>query len=155
MIIEAADQTTNTLLSRADFLKEFLEKHPDIPSPTVTLWGHSYEIDLTWHLQISHQNFLEDQREAAQKITRALGGFWKKDSYGNTFRMKRKEKFERGGDVLTVNFSIVAEREAVCERRVVGYEDVVIPASEERVESREIVEWDCGPVLGDPIGEEL
>lgn len=143
-MITAADQTTNTLLSRADFLKDFLENHLDIPSPTVTLWNHSFNIDLTWHLQISHRDFLADQREAAQKITKSLGGVWKKDSYGNTFSMKREEKFERDGDVLRVNFTIIAEREAVCERRVVGYEEVVIPASEERVESREIVEWDCG-----------
>lgn len=155
MIIEAADQTTNTLLSRADFLKEFLEQHPDIPSPTVTIWNHSFNIDLTWHLQISHQDFLADQREAAQKVTKSLGGFWKKDQYGNTFSMKRTEKFERNGDMMTVNFSIIAERAAVCERRVVGHEEVVIPASEERVESREIVEWDCGPVLGDLLEEEL
>lgn len=155
MMIAAADQTTNTLLSRADFLKEFLEQHPDIPSPTVTIWSHSYGIDLTWHFQISHQDFLADQRDAAQKTARALGGFWEKDSYGEMFHMKRVEKFERDGDMLTVNFRIIAEREAVCERRVVGYEEVVIPASEERVESREIVEWDCGPVLGDHLEEEL
>jgi len=77
-------------------------------------------------------------------IVRALGGTWSKEYSDGELTMSQT----REGLDLTV----MVRREAVCERVVIGYEPVTIPAMEampatpampERVETREIVEWRC------------
>ena len=75
-------------------------------------------------------------------IRRAVGGKWdKREAQGVSWP---EMVFEREG------YSITVKREAVCTRRVVGTETVTLPAVEaqpERTVEREIVEWDCEPVL--------
>ena len=49
-----------------------------------------------------------------------------------------------------LKLTIAVKRDAVCTRRVVGTETVTLPAVEaqaERTEEREVIEWDCEPLL--------
>lgn len=79
---------------------------------------------------------------------RAYGGFWKKETAGDEFQLRRQ--YASGLDLL-----IFTARENVCTRIVVGTK--VVPASTlpardevhlpERVE--EIVEWHCPPSLSE------
>lgn len=75
----------------------------------------------------------------------AIPGGWDKRVYdhetGGNFELRRK--------FGPVKFSVIAPRDDVCERRVVGVETVEIPdpAAPKVTVEREIVEWDCKPVL--------
>lgn len=55
-----------------------------------------------------------------------------------------------------VKISLNAPRETVCTKRVVGTETVTVPAVEakpEHTEERDIVEWDCVPLLAPRTAE--
>ncbi len=121
---------------------DLIESMPSIPAPCV--WAYSSgTVAVQW--QLMHNADTKDgQRLAAQQIIRAVGGKWDKKPSGDSFNFEREY---RG-----LGLEILADREQVCDRRVVGTEDVTIPAVEarpERVEVREIVEWDCSPVLAE------
>jgi hypothetical protein len=88
----------------------------------------------------------DNQRDAAQRILRAIGGKWAKNPWDDRFDFKQPNY--RPG----VNLAVYTHRDQVCERRVVGTEEVTVPAVEaqpERTETREVVEWDCSPVLSE------
>lgn len=76
-------------------------------------------------------------------IRRVVGGKW--DKRENTCLSGDPEMvFETDGHMVTV------KREAVCIRRVLGTETVTVPAvkaAPERTEEREVVAWDCEPIL--------
>lgn len=136
---------TSTLAERVKWLSEFIERHPDLPAPNVEIWDHCDHLDLGWH---THSLTNSEQVEKARSVMRGIGGKWEKVPNGTDLYFKRKLIF----DGIKVDFTIFATREAVCERRVVGTEEVTIPAVKaqpERVEVREIVEWDCAPVMAD------
>lgn len=85
-------------------------------------------------------------RVEAAKWRRALGGEWKKRDQNDTIVIEQRHVKALPGNP---DVSIFLDKSA-CTRRVVGVEEVVIPAVEaqpERTEKREIVEWDCEPVL--------
>lgn len=109
---------------------DLMEAHPEVPAPGVLPSG-----ELRWW-------FYEWQADAAVKhiadIRRAVGGTWTKREAGS------KMYFERDG------YTISVDREVVCTRRVVGTKTVTLPAVEaqpERTVERDIVEWDCQPLL--------
>lgn len=127
---------TITTAARLRAAAALIEQHPDIPAPMVTAYT-SGAVELDWFV-----NHGDDQRVTMQAIRRALGGAWDKTTSAAYFNLTT----ERDG----LQLSILADREEVCTRRVVGTEVVTVPAVEaqpERTEVREVVEWDCEPVL--------
>lgn len=90
-----------------------------------------------------------DQKAIAAEVVREIGGKWDKGKYqgGDLFDFTR----DYGGGVIA---SVVVDRPQVCTRRVVGTETVTLPAIDakpERTEDREIVEWDCSPLLAEAV----
>lgn len=131
-----------------------------IGTPTVNERdGHFYVID-GQHRVEALRRWLGDDCEGQQIQC------W---SYVGLTEEEEAEKFLKLNDTLTVNamakfkvgagenliferdgYSITIAREKVCIRRVVGTETVEHPAVEAReawTEEREVVEWDCEPVL--------
>lgn len=114
---------------------DLIEQHPDLAKPAVSDDGH-----LMWWLYSF--DCPEGVPAMVAAIRRAVGGKWdKREAQGLS---EPEMVFEREGYVITV------KRDAVCTRKVVGTETVTLPAVEalpERTVEREIVEWDCEPVL--------
>lgn len=121
---------------------DILDAHPSLPVPTVFAYSTN-GVDVMWQILRDDES---TQRGTLNRIRRALGGEWVKDGLGETFTLEQKH-----GDLT---LQIMAKRDVVCERRVTGIETVTLPAVEaqpERTETREIVEWDCAPILDAPI----
>jgi hypothetical protein len=142
---ETATSTT-TAPSQADLLQiatDLIRAHSDLlPRPCVFAYS-SGKVKVTWQLMHSDDT-RDDQKAAAQQIIRAVGGEWRKKPWDDRF------DFER--EFCGIKVEIYASREQVCTRRVVGTETVTVPAVEaqpERTEVRELVEWDCTPVLAE------
>ena len=105
-------------------IADFYEQHQDFPLQYLP----SIEV------------FPDDTREEVVRIARVLGGYVTKKADGHLLVLVK----DFGGVSLRVLFA----RSAVCESRVVGVrhvEERVVPAHDV-----EEVEWDCGPILGDP-----
>lgn len=115
---------------------DLIEAHPEVPAPGVTSEGQ-----LMWWLY--GWECPDGVPAMVAAIRRAVGGKWTKsqqESYGGDAEMV----YNREGYRITV------KREAVCVRRVVGTETVTLPAVEakpERTVEREVIEWDCAPVI--------
>ncbi len=112
-------------------MADWYEAHPNIPTPK----------------DFSVYEFKSENKAAAQKVARALGTFDKK--LDDTF-LKLQRDF--GG----ISLRFVFYRKLVCQRRVVGTKTVTerVPDPEaapppmvEVTKEREIVEWDCPPLL--------
>ena len=93
----------------------------------------------------------ENPRVEAAKWRRALGGQWEKGDLGShgldTITLSQDEVATLPGQP---DVTIFLDKDA-CVARVVGVEEVVVPAVEaqpERVELRDVIEWDCEPVTG-------
>lgn len=117
---------------------DFIEAHPDLVLPFVCSDG-----TIAWTLYSFECPDGVPAMIAA--IRRAVGGKWDKRE-GRGIIGADQMVFEREGYRITV------KREAVCVRRVVGSEKVTLPAVEarpERTVEREVVEWDCEPILAD------
>lgn len=114
---------------------DLIEAHPGFVPPSVLNDG-----DLRWWLY--SYECPEGVPAMVAAIRRAVGGKWNK---AETPGIGEPEMtFSREGYAITV------KREAVCVRRVVGTETVTLPAVEaapERTVDREVVEWDCEPIL--------
>jgi hypothetical protein len=124
---------------------DFIDAHPDLPPPFVSVYDHRPDkADLRWYLNINDKGDEAIQRALAVAIVRGVGGKWDKDFSDNEARFEQT----RAG----MNMLVTVQREAVCERRVVGTESVTLPAvaaQPERTVERELVEWDCSPVLAE------
>lgn len=106
-------------------IADWYEAHPEIALPTPATLG----------------NYMLNTKEEAAQVSRALGTCEK--TYTDTMFY-----ISRQFDAVRLEF--VFFRNAVCVPRVVGTEDVperVIPAH-----TRDIVEWDCSPILGEADG---
>ena len=119
---------------------------PDLPPPfTVDLYYGKPQV--TW-------NFYGDdyQRTLVQQVIRLLGGSWDKRYSSENFWATRETEI--------AELRIVCEREQVCTRKVVGTETVtrLVPADDapmvEVTEEREIIEWDCSPLLSERVSIE-
>lgn len=90
-----------------------------------------------------------DTREDLAAAARAFPCAWAKSTSGDG-----DQWLDLNGQLAGLHVQLYADREAVCTRRVVGVEDreveeVVTPAVTRKVTKPvEIVEWDCGPILG-------
>jgi hypothetical protein len=95
--------------------------------------------------EVSIHDYTSDAPETIGRWRRALGGVWDKRDIGDVITLRQKVASLPGSPTV-----ILFIGKDACVRRVVGTETVTIPAVEaqpERVEEREIVEWDCEPVL--------
>lgn len=94
---------------------------------------------------ITLHHYGDEAKTEASKWRRALGGTWAKKDGGDTINLE----LAPGDSPVGIRVMQFLSKDA-CVRTVIGTETVVIPAVEaqpERVVEREIVEWDCGPVL--------
>lgn len=115
---------------------DLLDQHPDLPEVYVAAFGYSGRVEINW------QSHTTDKADAALVVA-TIDGAWSRTSLGDELVQWKQH---RDGVSLIVTIS----RELVCERRVVGTETVTIPAVEaqpERTETRDVVEWDCKPLL--------
>lgn len=124
---------------------DLIDAHPDLPPPFTSVYSHTaHEADVKWYLHINSFGDEARQREAARSIVRDIGGKWDKGFNDDDAQFTQT----RDG----MHMLVVVKREAVCERRVIGIETLTLPAVEatpERTVDREVVEWDCSPVLAD------
>ena len=127
-----SDQTPGSVLRAVAGL---LDANPDLPPPVVVTASSS----VYWHLYSWEH---EDIQAVAGLIRRRLGGRWKKTYDRDELVLRREQE--------GLKLTIAVKRDAVCTRRVVGTETVTLPAVEaqaERTEEREVIEWDCEPLL--------
>jgi hypothetical protein len=116
---------------------DLLVAHPELPPPVVAEYGVTWWV-YSWEVK--------DVAAVAASIRRAVGGKWDKSVDDDENRLTLTTT--KGG----IRFKIITQRAAVCTRRVVGTETVTVPAVEaapERTVEREVVEWDCDPILAD------
>lgn len=130
-------------------LAEFIDEHSDLFG---THYGINHiAINGAGDLGIHSPTFWGDVDGAEEKanmraIIRALGGTFDKEFSGSNLYLRRK------GFLGFFNVVIYANREGVCERKVVGTKTVeharvaAVPAFTETVEE---VEWECGTLLGE------
>jgi hypothetical protein len=105
-------------------LADWLEAHPEIPLPT-------------YHIN----NYNLDTKEQAAELVRAFGSCKKKYSDDMFYVSKQF-------GVLNYEFSFY--RSGVCTPRVVGVETIpamFVEAHTIPARTKEIVEWDCEPIL--------
>jgi len=123
-------------LFRAYF--DWLEAHPETRIPSFIC---------------SHQSV---EAEELADTARAFGGKWIKGTNGHDFELTRKW----GTEGTTIEHTLYAPREKVCERVVVGTEERVIEGPDpeavaalpkiKRVETVELTEWRCPESLLSP-----
>lgn len=115
---------------------DLLEAHPDLLPPFI--YKNGTIAWLLWPFECP-----DGVPAMVASIRRIVGGKWD----------KRESKSVTGIDELVFardGYEITVRRENVCTRRVVGTVTETVPAVEaqpERTVEREVVEWDCAPVL--------
>lgn len=132
-----------TLLRKAADIVETLPA--DLPQPDVQVRPWADDIQISWHLA-NDEKTREHQRAVANTIRRAIGGEWTKGGSGSAFWLSRKTD--------DLDLTIFCNREQVCRRVVTGTEEVTLPAVEarpERTEVREVVEWQCDPIVPEQV----
>lgn len=125
---EAATNTRSALIQGLRDLADALEQHPGIPEPA----------------PVSVNIFLDDDATVQMAaIRRAIGGTWEKEATDRFFWIRKR--------FGPVSLEVNAYREQVCTRVVVGTETVEVPdpAAPKVTVEREIVRWDCSPLLDD------
>lgn len=135
--------------STADFLarhREYLDRLvADDRIAWVSMSPGSLSIDLAEE---------KNERETMREIRSALrAGRWDKDAYQNSFALVSHRT-----DDEPVSIRINGHRDQVCTAKVVGQETKTIAAVEakpERTEVVDVIEWECGTLLGDDEVEEV
>lgn len=112
-----------TLAQRLRAVADLLDRHPSLPVPVVFAYT-SGSTDVTW--QLMNGDTSERQRELMQSIRRTIGGQWDKVGLGDSFILRQLHPLFR--------LEVMAERDQVCERVVIGTETVTVPAVEARAE---------------------
>ena len=120
-------------------LAAILDAHPELPLPSFGQGASNPALAYVDDWQQDAKQVLAAWARAAGHAEKAVDGDWYKlDLTLAGFRLQ-----------------VYSSRDAVCERVVTGTETVTIPAQPavdaqpERVETREIVEWRCSPLLAD------
>jgi hypothetical protein len=125
---EAANNTRSALIQGLRDLADALEQHPGIPEPA----------------PVGVNIFLNDNATLQMAaIRRAIGGTWEKQATDQFFWIRKR--------FGPVSLEVNAYRDQVCTRVVVGTETVEVPdpAAPKVTVEREIVRWDCSPLLDD------
>lgn len=140
----ALDEVIDGYTAIRDFLADHITLPDATPSnyaPEVQMWLHRYTAEGDTQDERDEWVRAEFARCARILMSGAPVGSVKKDS--NEFSQSITRRFGK------VELTLYASREAVCERKVVGVEKVQVPdpdAPTIEVE-REIVEWECAPIL--------
>lgn len=129
------------LADRLRAAADWLERHPEFNAYSVVARGASTRI----------VNYSVNDADGLAAKARVVGGRWDKDQDERFFRL-RQEVAEG------VTVEIVAYREDVCERIVVGQREVEVTGPDPelvaalpkvtRTKVIEDVEWRCAPLLG-------
>jgi hypothetical protein len=130
-------------------LAELVEQHPEIPSPGFELRGYGEGS------RIKFSHYGPDAEEQIAKLVKILGvPFTKNDPTESHYN---ESYYVLEGTWAGVKVEIVTHRSMVCERVVVLTEDVEeeVPDPElvkalptvKQHHTREIVEWQCNPVI--------
>jgi hypothetical protein len=129
-------------------LADLLEQNPELPLPYEGGAGGGQP--LTWHFLRSDEAKARADMAAAAQVLR-----------GRMDKHADEDYFRLTGNLRGVHFQLVAFRNAVCERVVVGTEPVtrmvpdpaVVVPLVEVVEQVEQVEWRCGSVLDGAVSD--
>lgn len=135
--------TREEVIAGCRALADLLEEHPTMPSPTFL--GFDLYVGRDWQ---AGDDAPDTRRDRVAETLRALPGTFTRHEREDGYMVWQGTL---GGILVTLR----TEREAVCERVVLGVEtvevdaspEVVIPARPGRTEEREVVEWRCAPVL--------
>lgn len=93
-----------------------------------------------------YEDYGDDGNSAVENMAakrRAIGGQWQKETTNYEFALTQSVS-----DNLTIKLSV--SRDAACTPRVVGQETVEVSDYSncpKKMETRDIVEWDCNPIL--------
>ena len=124
-------------------LATVLEQHPEVPLP---FYGEEYS-----PLLVGFFGAPDEARERMAAAVRALPCAFTKNPTDDWLNLN--------GQLSGLHIRLYAARDAVCTRRVTGteereVEEEVTPAVTRTVTKQvEVVEWDCGPVLGSALNE--
>lgn len=135
--------TTARMAASLRAAADLLAAQPHLQQPYVTSSSDG-TVSINWYLNGRDL----DERATAAEVIKSIDGTWAR---GEGYDASLATWTQHRGDV---ELFVQVSREQVCTRRVVGTETVVVPAVEaqpERTEVRELVEWDCRPVLGDRV----
>lgn len=132
-----------------------LEEHPEIPLP--------YQGRLT---ELTFNDFLNapDPRAAMAEVARLLPCEWRKRFWGGDGSEPGSSYFSLMGEIAGLKVELTGYRDAVCKRVVTGTREVTETVRDpaklaevpevEVTRTEDIVEWDCGTLLGPrAIGE--
>jgi hypothetical protein len=121
-------------------LADLLEQHDELPVP--------YDVTAQW---ICASRSKEEQRAIAQTFTRVMPGTIRKGV--------RDDAFDLDGEIGPVNFGLIVQRDAVCQRVVTDVTEVTreVPDPDALAavpmvtvtETVEQVEWICSPILAE------
>jgi hypothetical protein len=145
------DRTAFTQGLRA--VADLIDAHPDLPQPYINAYSQGGVVEAHWYLHIWADD-LTEQKATAAAIVSTIGGHWDKNerTYDDGL------EFTQTRDGLSLE--VVVNRAAVCERVVVGTHEVTVPATPkiparpatgERVETVEDVQWVCSSLLAEPV----
>jgi hypothetical protein len=87
-----------------------------------------------------------DQKAILRKVVRTLGGTFEKGFNGSTMYLTQEGLFG------FFNLTIFADRDGVCERKLVGTREVEVPAmkaAKARVDTVPVYEWECKSIFAD------
>jgi hypothetical protein len=136
---------TRTFAERLTDLADLLADHPEIGDP-VEIQPHAIRFQFLSGYALS----VEAVKERMAEVRRAFPiGRWVKNDPGSGGDYNRNY-FELTGRWNGFTVELIAYRNDVCQRVVVGTEKVVeqVPTGfEEQTVEKEIVEWRCAPVL--------
>lgn len=124
-------------------VRQFLTEHPALP-PVLSIFGDSVHLHLFPHDLPDDADIRgEFARHARTVMAGAPIGSVVKETTDSFMQISRK--FGR------VELVLQAAREVVCEKRVIGVEKVQVPDPDAPLVEveREIVAWDCTPILAD------
>lgn len=121
---------TTTISEDLRALADHLDRNPELAEA------------VTHHFQYQELPVYIDEGDTFTLLAHQLGGDRTKEVDDTFYRVIRAF-----GDV---KLKLFTSREAVCTRRVVGIETVEVPDPDapKVTVTRDIVEWDCEPVLG-------
>jgi len=122
-----------TLVTNLRAAADFVEAHPDLPTPTFVF------NELSWGC---YNN--DDSASGMAAIVRAIGGRWDKNVDDEYYRLRRTYG--------ALKLQVWAYRQEVCERVVTGTREVTTDkptAFEQVTETVEDFEWVCKPILAE------
>lgn len=133
-------------------LADFIDEHPELDFGAG--WDHNsvHADNDALGIHIKSHTTDGEKKSFTRAIIKALGGAWDKSPLGDGTMT-----FDRSGVFGYFEATIFVDRDAVCERRLVGTKDVKVPAQEAveaHVETVPVYEWECGSLLA-PSEREL